>query len=214
MVLPYSEVRRFSTFFFQLKNRLLDFELKQSGDHPAKWEKKGSSLYTTRNIEKYRELRQATNRLINQIHKIDGFAIYVGIEKRRDEQRHDSKQLYRSVLREAIKRIDQECDAKQAKFLLLLDEQEKNVMRAQIVETASIEMFGSNSRYNLIEPPMQVESHLYQTVQCADWLCGIFGRLAYNECDPSAKPQNAVAEKYFGNRIRSVCTRSSLRRLE
>lgn len=34
--LPYDEVRSFSTFFFQLKNRLLAFELEKSGIHPAK----------------------------------------------------------------------------------------------------------------------------------------------------------------------------------
>lgn len=214
LVLPYPEVRRFSTFFFQLKNRLLEFELNRSGLHPAKWEKKGSSLYTIQNIERYRELRQATFRLLNKIKKINGFSIYVGVEKRRTEQNHDSKRLYHSVLREAIKRIDQECEAKHSKFLLILDQQEENVMRAQIVETASIEMFGANSRTRLIEPPMQVESHLYQTVQCADWLCGIFGRLAYFECNPDGKPDHEQAERYFGGRVRAVSTRSSLRRLE
>ena len=214
IVLPYRKIRSFSTFFFQLKNRLLNFELERSGQHPAKWEKKGSALYTIQNIKKYPELRKATNRLLNQIKQINGFSIYVGVEKRHTEQKHDSKSLYHSVLGEAIKRIDQECQDRRSKFLLVLDEQEENVMRGQIVETASIEMFGANSRNKLIEPPMQVESHLYQTVQCADWLCGIFGRLAYYECDPDGKPDNEVAEKYFGARIRAICIRSGLRHLK
>lgn len=214
MVLPYPKVRQFSTFFFQLKNRLLELELERSCEHPAKWEKKGSSLYTNKNIAKYRELRQATNRLLKQIHKINGFGLYVGVEKRRTEQGHDSKKLYHSVLREVIKRIDQECEVRHSKCLLVLDQHEENVMRAQIVETASIEMFGVNARNRLIEPPMQVESHLYQTVQCADWLCGIFGRLAFHECDPESKPDNEIAERYLGSRIRNICTRSGLRRLK
>lgn len=213
IVLPYPAIRRFSTFFFQLKNRLLKFELHRSGVHPARWEKKGSSLYTVQNIQKYAELRRATNRLLNQLRAVDGYAVYVGVEKRRTAEGHDAKKLYHSVLREAIKRIDQECESRCASFLLVLDEQEENVMRGQIVETASVEMFGANSRSRLIEPAMQAESHLYQTVQCADWLCGIFGRLAYHECDPQGKPGNAVAEKYFGTRIRAACTRSSVRRL-
>ncbi len=53
VVLPYTEVRKFSTYFYQLKNRLLDYELKNSGIHPAKWEKKGASLYTVTNVTKY-----------------------------------------------------------------------------------------------------------------------------------------------------------------
>ena len=50
MVLPYDRIRAFGSFFFQLKCRLLDFEIKRDGVHPAQWEKKGSSLYTTHNV--------------------------------------------------------------------------------------------------------------------------------------------------------------------
>ena len=213
LLLPYFEVRRFSTFFFQLKNQLLNFELTQSGVHPAKWEKKGSSLYTIKNIGKYRELRQATFRILKKIRAVGGFAIYVGVEKRRDVKAHDSKKLYHTVLREVIKRIDQECELRRAQFLLILDEQEENVMRHEIVETASVEMFGPNSRSRLLEPPVEAESHLYQTIQCADWLCGLYGRLSYFECDPEGRPENAIAEKYFGTRVRDIVRRSSIRRL-
>ena len=75
-------------------------------------------------------------------------------------------------------------------------------MRGQIVETASIEIFGPNARTTLIEPPLQVESHLFQTVQCADWLCGMLGRLSYFECDPIAKPESEIAQRYFGVRLK------------
>lgn len=212
IVIPFSEIRRFSTFFFKLKNSLLEFELTKSGEHPAKWEKKGSSLFTIKNISKYRELRQAAFRLMNRIKAIGGFTIYVGVEKRRDCVRHDSKRLYGTVLKEIIKRIDQECAARNARFLLILDEHEENVMRRKIVETASIEMFGPNARTTLIEPPFQVESHLFQTVQCADWLCGILGRLAYFECEPNAKPENETAQRYFGVRLNALSIRSGIRK--
>lgn len=214
LVLPYTQVRPFSSFFFNLKKNLLEFELERSGEHPAKWEKKGSALYTIKNIEKYRQLRQATFRILNKIRKMDGFLIYVGVEKRRSLANHNSKQLFLSVLREMIKRLDQECLQRSSKFILVLDEQEKNVMRGQTVETASIEMHGNSSRACLIEAPMQLESHLYQTIQCADWLCGIFGRLTFHECDPEARPENSIADRFFKERVTEVATRSSIRRLE
>jgi len=210
-VLPYHQVRQFATYFFQLKNRLLEFELNRSGIHPAKWEKKGSSLYTVQNVKKYRALRQMTFRLLNKIQQIKGFTIYVGLEKRRAAANHNAKQLYHSVLRESIKRIDQECQLRDAQFLLMLDQQEENVLRAEIVETASIEMYGANARTCLLEPPVQAESHLYQTLQCADWLCGLFGRLAFFQCDTSARPELAIFDQYFGERIRAVSTRSGIR---
>lgn len=213
VVLPYTQVRDFSTYFFKLKNRLLKFELEKSQIHPAKWEKKGSSLYTVTNINKYRELRQATNRYLNKIKALGGFTIYVGIEKEKSLETHDSKKLYHSVLKEVIKRIDQEVEQRNAKFMLILDQQEENVLRGEIVETASIAMFGGEPRYRLIEPPVQVESHLYQTVQCADWLCGLFGRLTHFDCEPENKPEYKSIHEYFDSRIHRVSIRSGIKRL-
>lgn len=53
----------------------------------------------------------------------------------------------------------------------------ENDFRTQIVSEASIQMFGE-ARTTMIEPPVQAESHLFQTLQCADWLCGLIGRIA------------------------------------
>lgn len=77
------------------------------------------------NVTKYRQLRQATFRLLNKVKASGGFIIYVGIEKERRVDGHDSKRLYHSVLREVIKCIDQECEQRDAKFMLILDQQEK-----------------------------------------------------------------------------------------
>jgi len=52
---------------FQRKCELLDFEIKRSGKNPAQWEKKGASLYTVTNVNKYPELRRFTNRLFDRI---------------------------------------------------------------------------------------------------------------------------------------------------
>ena len=83
VILPYHEVRAFSTWFYQLKCRLLKWEIEQSGQHPATWEKKGSALYTTRNVMTYQELRRATNRLLLKIRNVGGHVFYVGLQKNR-----------------------------------------------------------------------------------------------------------------------------------
>ncbi len=91
----------------------------------------------------------------------------------------DSKELFHYTLSELIKRLDQECQQRQdAHFMVILDQQEENVMRAEIVERTSVDMHGASNRRRLVEPPVEAESHLYQTLQCADWLCGLFGRMA------------------------------------
>jgi hypothetical protein len=90
VVLPYNEVRNFATFFFKLKSSLLEFEINQSSEHPARWEKKGSALYTVKNVQKSQDLRNATFRLLNKIKKVDGFIFYVDrTPKIRHYMQHD-----------------------------------------------------------------------------------------------------------------------------
>ncbi len=215
LVLPSTKVRQFATFFFQLKCNLLKFEIDQSGQHPAKWEKKGASLYTTQNVQKYRQLRVATNRLLNQIEKCGGYVFYVGLEKAPPHGGHRSDDLYRAVLREAIKRLDESCEGRHDHFMVVLDEQKDdsgNKFRHKIVEASAQSMFGQAGRKNLIEPPFQAESHLYQTLQCADWICGLVGRLGCYQIAPTEYIDFDWAELYFGNRLRKISARSGIRK--
>ena len=53
LVLPIEEVRSFGTWFYQRKSELLAFEIERSGTPAAIWEKKGSALYTVKNVETY-----------------------------------------------------------------------------------------------------------------------------------------------------------------
>lgn len=223
VALPASKVRGFSTFFFQLKNRLLAYELnkaqKVTGTHAANWEKKGSALYTQKNVAKYRDLRSATFRIFNRIKKDDGFVFYVGIEKHMTADDSNAKGLYKQVMHEMIKRLDAECEQRNAKFMVIFDQQDDmqecgkdKGLRYEIVKGAAISMFGEDGRKNLIEPPVQAESHLYQTLQCADWICGLVGRLTRYEVEPDHFPDYNIFKTYFADRLKQVARRSSIRK--
>lgn len=70
MLLPVEQVREFAIWFYQMKCHLLAYDLKNSNpsNRPAyQWEKKGSLIYTVLNVNKYQELRKATNRILNKI---------------------------------------------------------------------------------------------------------------------------------------------------
>lgn len=123
-LMPASQVRAFGTWFFKRKRELLDFEIRRSGEHPAVWEKKGSSLYTVTNVKRYPEVRKTTNRLLNKIESVGGRVFYVGIRKTAQPADHDAQALYFRVLAEAIKRLDAFCrddHASLSQFLLALD---------------------------------------------------------------------------------------------
>jgi len=210
LILPHQAVRSFGTWFFQQKSRLLDYEIQRAGAHPATWEKKGSALYTVQNVSKYRELRRTTERILNQITKVGGFVFYVGLEKASSIERHNPTKLYLSVLRESLKRLDEFAASKEEEILVIMDE---HPSRSEILTVAAQEMYGHNRRRWLIEPPFQVESHRYQTCQCADWICGLVGRLAQYALRPNDYKEMACFETYFGDRLRQASHRSGFRRV-
>jgi hypothetical protein len=204
LILPVDHVRSFATWFYQRKCQLLEFEIRRDGEHPATWEKKGSSLYTIKNISKYRELRVFTNRFLNRISRCGGRVIYVGLHKQAAPGEHKPLRLYLAVLKEMMKRLNQFCEYQQERpnFLIVMDQHQE---REAILDEASRAMFGhGNPRRRLIEPPFQVESHRYQTVQAADWICGLIGRLGPYWVSPDEFPENLLAEQYFGARIRQA----------
>lgn len=212
IVLPADRVRAFASYFYRLKCNLLDFEIKRSGKPAYQWEKKGAALYTTENVLKYSQLRRMTVRLLNRIARECGMVFYVGIQKTHAPEDHNPKGLYGAVLRESIKRLDRYCEARDAFFMMVLDEQREEGFRAGIVAEATREMFGGPRRNNLIEPPIQAESHLFQTLQCADWMCGLVGRIACYTVAPDDYMDLAWTKRYFSQRLADLAPISSIRR--
>lgn len=208
MLLPSEQVRDFAVLFYKLKCKLLAWDLahKNPGNLPAyRWEKKGSAVYTVVNVEKYRELRNATNRLINAILNAGGKIFYVG-EHKAEGVEFDSAELYRRQLIRAIRKVDRFCIQNQATFVCLLDEQKAgDRWRESNVEACTLAMFEQDPQQEkcrtLIEPPMQAESHLFQTLQCADWICGLIGRLAAFKAKADEYEDWEIFEKYFLERI-------------
>ncbi len=212
-VLPSEEVRGFGTWFFQRKCELLGFEIERAEAHPALWEKKGSSLYTATNVTRYSELRRSTSRMFNKIERLGGFVFYVGVRKSAAPGAHNPNRLYARMFLEAIKRIDGFCeeDCNGAdNFVLILDEHEQ---RSALLAEAVRSMYGRRSerRRHLIEPPFHLESHRYQTLQAADWIAGLVGRLGAIWADPAAYPENEVFRRYFEHRLNRVSRRSGNR---
>lgn len=209
MVLPYTEVRAFSTWFYQLKCQLLDWEIQRSGQHPSTWEKKGAALFTTKNVNAYPEMRRATFRLLNKIRAVGGHVFYVGLEKNRPVAEFNAQALYLTVLGEVMKRLNQYAGERDAEMIIVMDEHQD---RDAILTRASQVMYGGPApRRRIIEPPFQVESERYQTCQCADWLCGLIGRVGAFQARPDEWPEMAWTQTYFQDRLDAAAARSSIR---
>lgn len=212
-ILPATGIRSFDSWFYERKCQLLEFEIARSGRPAHLWEKKGSALYTPRNINRYQQLRRFTNRFLNQMTERGGFIFYCGFEKPRTTSRHDSAKLYMDVLWESIKRLNQEAEKQKCQFAIFMDEHQQ---RHRIITEASRMMFNRSGDWaadNLIEPPFQIESHRYQTAQAADWVCGLVGRWSQYKVAQDEWPEMACVEKYFQKHLLKAQRCSDLRML-
>jgi Protein of unknown function (DUF3800) len=210
VVLPASEIREFAIYFFKMKCQLLAWDLvhKNPGLLPAhRWEKKGAAVYTVLNVQRYQRLRQATFRLLNHIKKVGGYVFYTGEHKATGPGTLDSAGIFERQLLQTVQKIDQFCTTAGGSFLLLLDEQQAgNAWREHNVEVCTRVMFDDRQDKcrSLIEPPLQGESHLFQTLQCADWLCALVGRLTAFSVAPEEYADWAIFHKYFRDRVSHV----------
>ena len=210
-LMPVEEVRAFGTWFFRRKRELLDFEIRRSGKHPAVWEKKGASLCRAANLRRYPKLRKFTGRLLTRIEQAGGHVFYAGVRKSATPESHDVNALYSAMLRDAIGRIDAFCRedcAPAARFLLALDEHPR---RAELLTVVARDMYaGGDPRRQLVEPPFHLESHRYQTVQAADWIAALVGRLGAYWKEPDQWAENAAFRR-FEQRLIDVQVRSGIR---
>ena len=151
-------------------------------------------------------------RLLRRIASAGGAVVYVGVRKTATPEEHRSLGLYERMLREVIRRIDEYCRVDcppSSRFLLALDEHPR---RAELLTSVSQDMYGGEEpRRQLIEPPFHLESHRYQTVQAADWIAGLVGRIGAFWVEEAAWPENEVFHRYFESRLWAVRVRSGIR---
>lgn len=210
LVLPADQVREFAIHFYQLKCQLLawDLEHKNPTHLPAyQWEKKGSQLYSLRNVVEQKQLRRLTFRLLSHISKIGGHVFYTGEHKTTNPDEHNSTETFKRQLLQSVRKIDRFCAQRDSTFILVLDEQKAgSEWRERNVEACTLAMFedASEKCRTLIEPPLQGESYLFQTLQCADWICGLVGRLTALGVAPHEYPDYLPFEKYFAARLAEV----------
>lgn len=202
----HTEVRQLSHWFYKLKLDSFSLEIQESGKHPAEWEKKGNELFT--HSRAYKTKRRGFS-LLNQIGRVGGKVFYSGIEKHMRPEEASASGLYCTVISNAMLRLERCFRARGEPYQIILDEHND---RSKLITSATSTMYKQNGAHNLIEPPYQVESHIYSTVQMADWIASIVGSLWNYRVSPEEYPDEEWAEKYFGERLARLETHSNLLR--
>lgn len=212
-IVPAHQIRGLSGVFRHIKETGLkaeiDAKVTSQGKRVERWEKKGSALLTTQNIEKFSETRRILNRVISKLEERGAQVVFYGQEKPRGGPEIISEtnaQRYDHVMKQLIKRIHWDLPNNE-NLMMILDKQGDRERLEIFASTASF-MFFNEDATRLLEPPMEVESHLYQTVQCADWICALLGRISAYKFDPEFS-EFVWASKYFGKRLSKVTSKSS-----
>ncbi|MEJ6013780.1 DUF3800 domain-containing protein [Corynebacterium sp. H127] len=181
-VLPADNVRRMGGYFKYVKEKLLAWEIERSDTPPDQWEKKGSALLTTANIDQYSdEILPALQRIYRKLGSFDGQIFFYGQQKPLgpvSETKETSQDRENHCLIQAINRLGTLASDRDERLMVIMDATDTD-NRARAVATLGATIYSRHNKENrsIIEVPLQTESHLYSTVQMADWTCAILGRL-------------------------------------
>lgn len=212
-IIPVDKVRELSGIFRYIKESGLKEEIEakviSKGKRVEHWEKKGSALLTTQNVDKYQEVRRIIGRVLTKLEQLGARVVFYGQEKPRggpDEVRETNAERYDHAMKQLIQRIH--WDLPEDENLMMILDKQGDRERLEVFAGAASFMFSHKNANRLLEPPMEVESHLYQTVQCADWLCALIGRIAAYKFDPDFE-EFKWAPRYFGDRLAKITSDKS-----
>jgi len=183
IVIPAENVRAFGAKFERVKERQFRSEIVASGDHPRRWEKKGSEIFTTGAFERYPQRVDFIADLADYLTKLGGRLFFygevkpIGTEKMTGES---ASARTTQVLTEVVRRLCRYADGLDKHLTVLLDQGGPMPREEAITSMASF-IYSSDhpSMKRIIEVPMQLESHRYGAMQFADWICAIATRASH-----------------------------------
>lgn len=189
-ILPSQNVREFGGYFEHIKEDLLSWEINQANAHPRRWEKKGAQLLTSKNISNYgSEIQPAVRRLYNKLDSLGGRIFFFGQEKPIgpvSATKETSQEREKHCLIQTAQRLGRYAKETGEDLLIIMDATDTdNRERAVSVLGKTIYSRGRDTE-TIIEVPLQADSHLYGTIQFADWTCALLMRLShYHFCQES-----------------------------
>jgi hypothetical protein len=208
LILPEAAIRPFATKFLQLKQHVFKAEITKSGIQPSHWEKKGTEVFTAKQLAKYPHFRGTGFRVLNYIRSLGGKVFYYGREKISGTTNVNASGLYTTVLGHTLRQLEGFSADHQCNYIVIVDE---HSARKQLLITALKTMYDhANPARHLLSPPFEVESYINQNIQAADWIATIVGRLWAYELRPTEYADHVNFKNYFWHRLHQVATHSTV----
>lgn len=205
-----SKIRSYGTCFLQIKEKYLSNDPTRKEKPYHEWEKKGTNLFTEKSIVKYPSVRDCMFRVLSELRRRDGRIFYQGREKiAGNSEGLNPNGLYKTIFSDVIRRVNDYCEVKNENFAIVLDE---HSARKELLVTAAKTMFGHDPARRMMCPPFEVESHLNQNIQAADWVATIVGRIWNHALDPVGFSGLEEYKTYFESRVNSLASHSTVMR--
>ncbi|WP_328587437.1 DUF3800 domain-containing protein [Corynebacterium liangguodongii] len=123
----------------------------------------------------------ALQRIYRKLGSLDGHIFFYGQQKPLgpvSQTKETSQDRENHCLIQSINRLGTFASNKNEHLMVVMDATDTD-NRERAVATLGATIYSRNNKENrsIVEVPLQTESHLYSTVQMADWTCALLGRL-------------------------------------
>jgi hypothetical protein len=190
-VIPSDRVRLFGSAFAYRKERQFRAEIVASGAMAARWEKKGSEIFTTGSFQRYPENVDMIEALSRYLRSLGGAPFFYGQVKPLGTERSSGEtSLERSshVLRQAVTWLSRFADQRDEDILIMVDSITPKTRLAIAHDVASyIYSSSESSLKRVVDIPVELDSKLYSSIQFADWLCASATRATHFHFVPGSE---------------------------
>lgn len=191
-VLPERSARRFGQVFTQEKRTLFAKEL-EGVEHPGRWERKGSDIFTHCAWADYKQQVRVFRGLVEQLDQLGGKVFYYADQKEPGTPRQVKKSLEEresDAMQETVNRLCRHADTRGENLLIMVD-QINEKQRAERVASLYAHIFSRAQSFpemrRAVEPPMHIDSALSSNVQYADWVAAAIGRAIDYQLEAESK---------------------------
>lgn len=191
-VIPERTARSYGRHFTEAKRRVFAKEL--SGvDHPGRWERKGSDIFTPDAWANYRGQIREFRGLIAGLSECGGKVFYYADQKEKGtvrQVRQTREEREAISLRETVNRLCRYAASQEENLLIMMD-QINEKQRAAHVSSIYAHIFSRSKEFpemeTAIEPPMHIDSALSSNIQFADWVAAAVSRAIDYQLEPESR---------------------------
>lgn len=207
-IIDVDNLREITQKFRSMSNGVYSSSPKIRSKCTKSGEVKGQYVFQKDSL-KIKRIRQSGHRLMNNISSSGGNLYFYGMEKYSGTGGHKPANLHISSTREAVKGILKYSISQNKKVLIIMDQHSTHFQRVKPIIANS---FRKNLNFQLVEPPHEADSELYDSVQAADWICSImFRTFSYRAQPKEWSSDHAYFDTYNEKIVANAIPQSSLK---